>query len=58
MFCFALRAVEFNEIMNDTPQFKVPMRRKVIGNYARNLYFPLMRMKRQVMDMFNMRNDF
>lgn len=34
------------------------MRRKVIGNYARNLYFPLMRMKRATVDMFNQRSDF
>lgn len=55
---FAIRVQRFNEIFNDMEQFKRPMRRKVVGIYARNLYFPLMKMKREVINAFSQRKDY
>lgn len=34
------------------------MQRKVISLYARNIFFPLMRMKREVINTFNQRKDY
>lgn len=34
------------------------MRRKIISNYARNVYFPIQTMKREVNDQFNTRKDY
>lgn len=58
MFCFAIRIESMLDILNENPQFKQPMKRKEISCYARNVYFPLMRMKRELIEQFSLRRDY
>lgn len=58
MMCFSIRLQALREILEEFPQFKRPLKAKVISCYARNQYFPLMKQKRDVVEQFNDRKDY
>lgn len=58
MFCYSIRLEALHQILNENPQFKLPMKRKEISNYARYIYFPLMRLKRELIEQFSLRRDY
>ena len=58
IYCYAIRREVLQDLLIQNPQFKAPMKRKEISVYARNLYFPLMRKKRELIEKFSLRKDY
>jgi len=46
--CFSIRLDKVREIFEENPQYLPPIQRKALSTYAKNIYFPLMRMKREI----------
>ena len=56
--CYSIRLHNIRSILKDSPQFTLPLKRKAISNYSRYIYFPLIKMKRQIISKFDKRKDF
>ena len=56
--CFSLRMSHIRDIFQENPQFERPLQLKVISSYARQIYYPLIKMKRNIVQKFNTRKDF
>lgn len=53
MSAYSLRLEKIRAIFEDIPNYLMSMKRKVITLYSRNIFFPLMKMKREIIEAYN-----
>jgi hypothetical protein len=56
--CYSIRLKVWNEIMQKYPGFYMSIRSKFVQHFVTNIFRPMMKQKKMVIDLFDLRKDF